>query len=267
MTLPISDEHARELARLVQHEARPDLVIIGAVALGHHLPLRRHTADVDLALVVTPTQIEPLLTSVGWRRDDRLSHRWHGPDRFRADVLSATPDLVAAGAIHLDEHTTMSLVGFDLALEHAIAVELPGTTTRVKVASLPTLVVLKMVAWLDRPYERTKDLGDLVEIFERALPEDDDRRWETTNPIGASGLDFEQQSPFAVGLDVSAIARGPHRRAIDQFISRLLDDSGIAAAQMARAAGLSHREEHVARLLDAFTLGFRGGRHAEGPDA
>ena len=52
MTLPISIEHARELARLVEHETHPELVVVGAVALGHHLPLQRTTADVDLALVL-----------------------------------------------------------------------------------------------------------------------------------------------------------------------------------------------------------------------
>jgi len=33
-----------------------------------------------------------------------------------------------------------------------------------------------MVAWVDRPHERTLDLGDLALILDHALAGDDDRR-------------------------------------------------------------------------------------------
>jgi hypothetical protein len=79
MTMPISPEHAGELARLIEHEAKPDLVLIGAVALGHHVPLGRHTSDVDLAVVVSLDDVAPLLGSLGWTRHATMPHRWHGP--------------------------------------------------------------------------------------------------------------------------------------------------------------------------------------------
>ena len=48
MTMPISPEHARELASLIEHETKPDLILIGR----GRAPLGRHTSDVDLAVVV-----------------------------------------------------------------------------------------------------------------------------------------------------------------------------------------------------------------------
>lgn len=144
MSLPISPEHAQELARLCRHETRPDLVVIGAAALGHHIPLSRVTRDVDLALVVAPQEISGLLGSLGWRRDERITHRWYGAAGFRADVLPATPELVTTGSVQLDRgDKVMSLVGFDLALQHAATVILDGTDAEVKVASLPSLVLLR----------------------------------------------------------------------------------------------------------------------------
>jgi hypothetical protein len=90
VTMPISPEHAGELARLIEHEAKPDLVLIGAVALGHHVPLGRHTSDVDLAVVVSLDDVAPLLGSLGWTRHATMPHRWHGPVNFLADVLPVT---------------------------------------------------------------------------------------------------------------------------------------------------------------------------------
>ncbi|MFO0710823.1 MAG: nucleotidyl transferase AbiEii/AbiGii toxin family protein [Sandaracinus sp.] len=262
MTLTIRPEHARELARLRQHTARPDFVLIGAAALGHHVPLPRKTNDVDLALVVRPDEIEALLTSLGWRRDATIQQRWYGPDDFRADVLPATPELLAVGSVSFDRDTrSMSLVGFDLAFEHAVDVELPGSPSTVKVASLAAIVVLKTVAWLDRPHERTRDLGDLATVFRVALAEDDERRWGT-HTVATSGLDFDDQSPFFVGLEVSAIVRPVHRARLDELVAKLLDD-GPHAALMARAANLRGEDPDLLarRMVEMFA---RGLRHADG---
>lgn len=262
MTLPISIEHARELARLVEHETHPELVLVGAVALGHHLPLQRTTADVDLALVMWPDDIVPLLTTLGWRRDEHMRQRWYGPAHFRADIIPATQELVAAGSVQIDEGATMSLVGFDLAFDHAVPVELPGTTASVSVASLPAILVLKMVAWLDRPYGRTKDLGDIAAVLTEALGDDDDRRWDSSHPVATNELDFDEQSPFFAGLEVAAIAKDAHLVAIRAFVEQLLDESEAAAAVMARAAGIrgDDAEQRMQRLVAAFDRGLRAER-------
>lgn len=90
----------------------------------------------------------------------------------------------------------MSLVGFDLALNHTLRVEVAGQNPfEVEVASLSALVVLKIVAWLDRPYEREKDLGDLGRVLSTALDDVDERRWEP--PL--IGEQFDDQSPFLWG--------------------------------------------------------------------
>lgn len=105
-----------------------------------------------------------------------MRQRWYGPAHFRADIIPATRELLDAGSVQIEDGAPMSLVGFDLAFDHAVAAALPGATATVRVASLPAILVLKMVAWLDRPYERTKDLGDIAVVLADALGEDDDRR-------------------------------------------------------------------------------------------
>lgn len=256
MTLSLSVAHARELARLCEHPSRPALVIVGAVALAHHVSLPRSTADVDLALAVDVLEIPALLSGLGWQRDARIPHRWSAGHGLLADVLPCTPELLAAGSVRFEPGgSEMSLVGFDLAMAHGTAEPLADTGAHARVASLEALVVLKMVAFLDRPAERTKDLGDLAHVLRLALAVDDDRRWD--EPLLGEGLDFDDQSPFFVGRRVAAVAAPVHRRVIAEFLRAIRDERGTHAAAMARAAGLSGADpaEQAVRLIDAFARG------------
>lgn len=128
----------------------------------------------------------------------------------------------------------------------------------VELAALAVLTVSKMVAWLDRPHERTKDLGDLALILDQALDGDDDRRWDAEHPVFQSGLDHEDQGAFFIGLEVARIAEGAHRAWVDGFLARAGDPDGEAFAAMVRAAryGGDDPEDRLARRLHAFGLGF-----------
>ncbi len=200
MTLPLTAAQSSALSALCAGLAGTRLVLIGAAALGYHVPLSRLTADVDLALVVDPARFDALLGPLGWRRDVRVRQRWYGPDDVVADILPASADVLRAGVVRFDDDTReMSVLGFDLALAHASAVSLEGSAVTVDVASLPALVVLKIVSWLDRPSDRAKDLSDLARVLEHALGDDDERRWDPEQPVYASGLEHEDQGAFFVG--------------------------------------------------------------------
>ena len=150
-----------------------------------------------------------------------------------------------------DEQRELSTVGFDLALEHAAPVKIPGTDEDVDVASLASIVVLKMVAWLDRQHDRKKDLQDLGRVFETALGDWDDRRFEP--PL--ADLEHEVQAAFFVGRAVSAIARESHRRKIEEFLTKVSHPSWIESIGV---GGLvcTDPDAVVARRLAAFRSGF-----------
>ena len=136
MTLPIAPSHARQLAALRVAAPTIRVVVVGAAALGHHLPLDRDTKDIDLALAVEVDEVQPLMARMGWEPDRREAQRWNGPDAFRVDIVPATPGLIRAGEVRLagGDHT-LSLVGFDLAYEHAELADLPGTGSQIEVAA------------------------------------------------------------------------------------------------------------------------------------
>jgi predicted nucleotidyltransferase len=145
---------------------------------------------------------------------------------------------------------------FDLALDHTVRVAVPGHRLDVEVARLSALVVLKIVAWLDRPQERQKDLGDLGRVLTSGLDEMDDRRWQP--PLADEK--FDEQSPVFVGREVSAIARDIHIDRIREFLRRVMDDSQPWTAVMARLAGFvgDDPEAIATRYLFAFERGLKG---------
>lgn len=267
MTLPLTPAQSSALSALCAGLAGTRLVLIGAAALGYHVPLSRLTADVDLALVVDPARFDALLGPLGWRRDVRVRQRWYGPDDVVADILPASADVLRAGVVRFDDDTReMSVLGFDLALAHASAVSLEGSAVTVDVASLPALVVLKIVSWLDRPSDRAKDLSDLARVLEHALGDDDERRWDPEQPVYASGLEHEDQGAFFVGHALAQIMGAPHREKIEEFLARVGDPDGAGFALMLREARYGG-EDPEAKLAASrrFERASRGIRNANAP--
>lgn len=248
MTLAISPAHCGLLLGLRRADPPRRVVVIGAAALGHHIPLARTTADVDLVIVADAAETNALLGSLGWKRDQQHRQRWRDGLANIVDALPATAEVIESGEIALDgRERVMSTVGFDLVLDHSSPVAIPASDARVDVASLATIAVLKMVAWLDRPHERRKDLSDLGAIFHAALDEWDDRRWEP--PL--ADLEHELQSASFIGREVARIARAHHRTKLEEFFEKI-DEEAWSSAIGAGGLVCSDPEAVALRRLAAF---------------
>lgn len=242
---PIQLEAMRPLLEAVDG---PRFVLIGAAALSVYVPLDRTTNDIDLVFVAGPSEYEPWFECHGWRRSRAMVHRWVR-DSVYVDVLPATQEVLRAGQVTFEDGAVMNAVGFDLVLTHAQRVPVASTALHIEVASLPSLVVLKLAAWLDRPLQREKDLDDFMQALCHALPEDAECRWDGEHPVGGSGLDFEFQSAFHVGLEVGRIIAPNHERLIGRFLVAALDEDGSCFGRLA----LAYRayEDAVTRTRDA----------------
>jgi hypothetical protein len=103
VTLAISPAHGDLLAALSRAKPRRRVVVIGAVALNHHVPLERSTADVDFVIVAEAEDIAVLLRSVHWEPDLQQEHRWRDRQRNAVDVLPANAEVIAAGKDDWDD--------------------------------------------------------------------------------------------------------------------------------------------------------------------
>lgn len=252
-----TDEQREALVLLRQVWPNEPIVVIGAAALNHHFGADwRRTNDLDLTVTVPPERIVDDLEASGAFTRGRAEHVWFTEAGQKVDVLPAAPEQLAAGKILWSESgREMNLAGFDLALRHRHTIAI-GDGIEVGIATVPTIVVLKVAAFLDRPAERDRDLEDLAMLFEQYLDEVDDRRFEP--PLVE--LDFESHVPFALGLDVAAIAEVSHQVLVDRFLGRITDPDDAWATQLQRAA--PRRLVPIETQMAAFGAGFERGRRA-----
>jgi predicted nucleotidyltransferase len=252
----LTPEQVQVLRQICRAWPARQLVLIGAVGLGVHLPMTwRRTGDLDLTVVADAATVAVDLQSLGFERHPKLEQRWRVPGtRVRIDVLPASKaELDSGHMVFAEGGHVMNLAGFDLAFRHTHALSL-DIDTSIAVATVPVIAVLKMAAWLDRPDERGRDLEDLGHILADYLAADDMRRWD--DPRLAEVPDFEHQPALALGLDIAEIAELTHRQLVESFLEAIDQPDSIAFERIARASSLGADPQRAFRLrLDAFRAG------------
>jgi predicted nucleotidyltransferase len=255
-----------QLADLTQlqdicNELKTQLVIIGAMAYKFHFPdIERYTADIDLTVALDLedfAELETRLTKLGWERDKKREHRWKGSGGTLIDLLPAGTKLRAAKMLIWPESQfSMSLVGFDHVFTEAEAIKINESFT-VNVASVLVLALLKIVAFLDRPYERQRDLDDLRGILSQ-YEEGSDRLF--SDDVQAANLaDFSLTNAFALGVDLRSLCTAEEIAVVETFLARVSNEADALWALFVRAGRQwGDRVEEVARnQFAAFVQGFQ----------
>jgi predicted nucleotidyltransferase len=140
-----------------------ELVIIGAIAYQVHFPGElRHTGDIDFAVALDEfAELERRLQADGWIRFANREHRWRSAQGTIMDLLPAGPKLRADKQVTWPvSQFTMNLVGFEHVFTDAQPVDFSPELT-LNVISSPALMLLKIVAFMDDPQRRVKDLDDI----------------------------------------------------------------------------------------------------------
>lgn len=238
---------------------RTSFVVIGATALAirGHAPPRR-SDDVDLAVAVEPEELSSLreaLRPAGWEDVRRQPHRWrHYQLGLSADVVPAGANPGATSEVQLARGLVIDLRGLDVALAKAedVAVICEGDESRMTTAPtppLPVLMLLKMIAYVDKPTIREKDAADVGRVMLRYLGEDDERRWD---PPQSTVYDEDLKGACALGADMHSFLSPAHRRLVELFM-----DSPIVRGELDRQAPFPNAGEGLVRAFYA-GLEFRG---------
>ncbi len=254
-------DQVRALQTLVRIWSRERFAIIGASAMRWHLGERsRATHDIDLILGVTPERYPAgLEDESGWSRHPRREHTWIAHGNVTVDIVPAGEDESAAGILTWPESgSRMNLAGLRLALDRAVPVEVAAGLT-VRMAPLELIALLKMVAFLDRPYERDRDLADIALILDEYVDAGDERRYG--DEIFDHGLAYEEVSPFLLGRRLSAIVGPREKEAAAGFIDRIKGTDTPAQARMLSVAPAGWRRDPGELLvrIAALERGFEPG--------
>lgn len=116
----------------------------------------------------------------------------------------------------------MSLAGFDHVFANAVEMELPAGT-RVRVAPPIVTTLLKIIAYVEHPHRRAKDLQDIRLVLGRYEAGSD--RLFSDEVFDAGLPDFEMANAFLLGRDSRMLASATLRknrlcRSVRQALSR-----------------------------------------------
>ncbi len=257
-----SSDQVRALRDLDALWGPDSMVLVGATALACSIEMNwRETRDLDISVAMSIDDYPGGLSDLeGWAPHPRLEHEWVSPSGVRIDVIPSADEHLRAGFITWPKSGfRMSLTGIGLAFRHARLVPV-ASDFRVRGAPASVITILKMVAYLERPEERVKDLGDIGHVLEHYIAEDDDRRYGTD--VLDHELDFEDAGAFLLGRDVGRVAGSAERDVVDAFIDRIRSETDDTAMQamMIRLGPRSWRErpQALGSRLRAFELGRRG---------
>ena len=259
------------------HEVMVEYFVVGAVArlilLNGVFGLRtgRATADVDLGIAVDGwprfEAIKALLIGTGnFRGDDSRTQRLNhcpGPED-----ASHPLDLIPFGGVERrrneiawppDGSVVMNVAGFREGMSSAVPVEVePGFVVRV--ASLPGLAILKLIAWADRGASDRRDATDLAMILQRyADAGNADRLYGAEIQVLVNtNYDIDLAGARLLGMDAGRIA-APETQS--QVLDVLNDPARMDRLILDVSRELQATEDSVGRasdLLSRFRSGFQG---------
>ena len=254
-----TDEQMNDLAHLqsVAEQFATEVVIIGAVALLCFVDLKRFTSDIDLVVALDLKDFAAFsseLKTQGWTQERHREHRWHGPNGSLIDLIPAGPILRAARQIIWPKSEfVMSIAGFEHVFTRSVPIAF-ASNIQFKVAPPPVIAILKIVAYMEDPYRREKDLADLKSLFSCYEAESD--RIFGDNVFAAELEDVEYANAFLLGSDIGAIATDEDARIVNGFLGKK-QFSETQLAELDRD-NLQHREAvRFYMQLKAFETGFK----------
>ena len=229
------------------------------------LPEGRATYDVDFAMAVSGwAQFERLKTGISSRAGFSLGAA--AQRLYYQDSSGGQPyplDLVPFGGIASDQGeivwppdmaVVMSVVGYDEVFAAAEDVELgPGLMGRV--ASLPGLTVLKLIAWSERGRANPKDAHDLFQLMNSYADAGNAARLYDTEYqlLEAAGHDPDLAGACLLGKDIARLCTAETCAVLKGVIDS--QEESLARAMAGAIRHVEGAQERVKRSLQQFRAG------------
>ena len=228
--------------------------VIGAAARDlifeyiYEAEIRRKTEDIDFGIAVESwTHYESLknyLIETGKFKDDPKNEQ---RIRWKTGGAEMKIDLVPFGGVENPEGEiafppdgdfVMSTIGFAEAFADSILLEIDEKLT-VKIASLAGIVLLKFIAYNDRPTQRRRDTQDIFFIAKNYLDAgNDDRLYETDADLLDDNFNYETAGARILGRDLKSILTAETKT----IIAKLLTDES-SGGSLEKFADINAREE------------------------
>ena len=188
---------------MIQQQIPYYLIGVSAIALEllkKGIKPSRGTKDIDFAIMIsTMEQYEQLGHTLAQHGFNRVKAHW----TFYSDQYNVAIDILPFGEIEEydtvqfnQRYSDLHVLGFKEVLEEAEKVKIEEKI--VNIPPLPGMIILKLVAWSDRPEERENDLADILRIIEHYFDHNFDEIVEFHNDI----FDEEEFDQLLISAEV-----------------------------------------------------------------
>lgn len=219
-----------------------DFYLVGAVARDvwmsgiNKITPRRTTGDIDFAVLINDKGVYEQL------KEYLISEEDFHPTKENAFVLiknNTEVDLMPFGAIEDEQsrvtvqgtgYTTMRVPGFKEVYKSDLPeMDLDGDHT-FKFSTLPGIVMLKLLAWDDRPEARRDDIRDISDILNHFFDMYDNEIWENHNDLFNEEADLKMIAARVMGREIKKIAANN-----EKLYTRIADILEVNTANVANS--------------------------------
>lgn len=220
----------------------------------------RGTKDIDFAVMISEMKMyDEISIALETRGFKKVAAPW----TFYSEKFNVAIDLLPFGQIEEKytvnfnkRYTDFHVLGFSEVLENAVHVNIEEKIANIP--PLPGMVILKLIAWSDRPEERENDLSDILKIIQHYF----DLVWDEIVELHYDTLDkdpFDQLIIAAEVLGRNSSVFLKKNAAISERVLTVLENNLIDASKSAIARDwarkLDREVEYTFALLSAFQKG------------
>lgn len=221
----------------------------------------RGTKDIDFAIMISSLhKYEEISISLEQNGFNKVKAPW----TFYSDKYNVAIDILPFGQIEENDtinfnkrYSDLHVLGFSEVLEEAVEVEIEEKV--VNIPPLPGMIILKLVAWSDRPEERENDLADILKIIQHFYDIAYDEIVEFNYDTFPEEDDFEEIVIAAEVLGRKAKVFLNKSERLSQRILKVLEENltNASKSKIAKewARKLDKDIEFAYKILEAFQKG------------
>ena len=198
-----------------------DFYLVGATARDvwmrgvHDTPPKRATSDIDFGIMINDSAQfnelkDYLIKEEGFvpNHDNSFVLIWKDKDKTQVDLIPFG-ELEREGIVTVKGTgmTSMNVEGFKEVFDSA-SEEIEFDGQQFKVCTLSGIVILKLIAWDDRPEWRREDIGDIAEIIKNYSHFNYDVILEHHNDLFTEEIEIDEIAGHFLGREIGKIISG-----------------------------------------------------------
>lgn len=176
----------------------------------HNLPPKRATQDIDFGIMIKDSNVYDDLKSYLIDEEGFIPVQGNEfvliwKDRTQVDLIPFG-ELEREGIVTVKGtgFTSMNVEGFKEVYEQA-SEEIETEDQRFKVCTLAGIVILKLIAWNDRPEVRRDDIDDIAEIIKNYFHLNDEEIFEHHSDLFTDDVELDEIASQFLGREIGRI--------------------------------------------------------------